>query len=206
MLTHDPVQSLLATAPPEFSQWRALARAQFLETHTLLSGYLLSAQGDRMLMGNSVEGRFPFLDHRLAELAARLPDNVKLRVLDEKHVLKHIAAPLVPASVLQRPKRPYRAPIAEALTGPDAPSWTREVLEPDAVDAVGVFDSRKTEGLRTKLAQRAVPPSESDNMALMAIASVQLLHQQFVGVAFPAHSAPAAVRVITPLACDAGAP
>ena len=203
VLTHDPVRSLLATAPPEFSAWRPLARAQFLETHTLLSGYLLSAQGDRMLMGNSVEGRFPFLDHRLVELAARLPDTVKLRVLDEKHVLKRIAGPLVPASVLKRAKRPFRAPIAETLTGPGAPAWTHEALAPDAIDAVGVFDSRKTERLRAKLSQQAVPPSESDNMALMAIASVQLLHQHFVGAAAPRPFAPAAVRVFTPSACDA---
>jgi len=206
VLTHDPVQSLLATAPQGFSRWRGLARAQFLETQTLLSGYLLSAQGDRMLMGNSVEGRFPFLDHRLVELAARLPDTVKLRVLDEKHVLKRIAAPFVPAPILHRAKQPYRAPIAEALAGSEASSWTRDALAPDAVDAVGVFDSKRTEGLRRKLSQRAVPPSESDNMALMAIASVQLLHQQFVRAGMPAHGARAAVRVTTSAsACDAGA-
>jgi asparagine synthase (glutamine-hydrolysing) len=206
VLTHDPVQVLLATAPAEFSQWRPLARAQFLEMHTLLSGYLLSAQGDRMLMGNSVEGRFPFLDHRLVELAARLPDSVKLRVLDEKWALKRIAAPLLPAEILHRPKRPYRAPVAEALAGPDTASWTREALEPDAVDAVGVFDSRKTEGLRRKLSERGVRPSESDNMAVMAIASVQLLHQQLVRAAGPPHPARTPVRVMTAAStCDAGA-
>ena len=44
--------------------WSPLAQDQYLEVHTLLSGYLLSSQGDRMLMANSVEGRFPFLDRQ----------------------------------------------------------------------------------------------------------------------------------------------
>ncbi len=64
---------------------RRSGRAQYLEIITFLTGYLLHSQGDRMLMGNSVEGRFPFLDHRIAEFAARLPDGAKLSGLREKH-------------------------------------------------------------------------------------------------------------------------
>ena len=53
---------LLADLPRAFASWDLVSRAQYLEARTLLSGYLLSSQGDRMLMANSVEGRFPFLD------------------------------------------------------------------------------------------------------------------------------------------------
>ena len=201
---HDPVQALLATMPADFGHWRPLARAQYLEMTTLLSGYLLSAQGDRMLMGNSVEGRFPFLDHRLVELSARLPDAVKLRVLDEKYVLKQVAAPLVPRAVLERPKNPYRAPIAEALTGPAAPAWMREAFSPEALDTVGVFDAGKARNLCAKLAQPGRVPSESDNMALMAIASVQLLDSQIVRAAAPGIAARSAVRMVGAENCDAG--
>ena len=48
--------------------------AQYLEISTFLESYLLHSQGDRMLMGHSIEGRFPFLDYRVAEFAAALPD------------------------------------------------------------------------------------------------------------------------------------
>jgi asparagine synthase (glutamine-hydrolysing) len=202
--THDPVQTLLQTVPADFARWRSLARAQYLEMNTLLSGYLLSAQGDRMLMGNSVEGRFPFLDHRLVELAARLPDAVKLHVLDGKHVCKQIATPLVPRAVLERSKYPYRAPIAETLVGAAAPEWTREALSPDAINAVGVFDGRKAKSLCEKLARPGSTPSESDNMALMAIASVQLLDRQLVRAASPGTAARAAVRLMTADQCDTG--
>ena len=201
---YDPMQALLAAAPAGFTGWRALARAQYLEMHTLLSGYLLSAQGDRMLMGNSVEGRFPFLDYRVVELAARLPDSVKMRVLSEKHVLKEVARPLVPREVVDRPKKPYRAPIAETLTGPDAPEWVSEALSPESLRAVGVFDPIKAKRLHDKLAARSSPASESDSMALMAIASVQLLDRQLMRAEAPSHAALGAVQIVSRDACNAG--
>ena len=61
----------------EFARWTPLAQDQYVEMRTLLSGYLLSSQGDRMLMANSVEGRFPFLDPDVIELADSLPDSLQ---------------------------------------------------------------------------------------------------------------------------------
>jgi asparagine synthase (glutamine-hydrolysing) len=80
-----------------------LGRAQYLEISTFLTGYLLHSQGDRMLMGNSVEGGSA--DHRVAESAARLPDHLKLPGLREKYILRR-AAPLLPAEIVRREKRP----------------------------------------------------------------------------------------------------
>lgn len=177
---YDVTEAVRAQLPPEVQGWRPLARAQALEMATLLSGYLLSAQGDRMLMGNSVEGRFPFLDHRVIEAAARLPDRVKLDGLEEKAVLKRLARGLVPDDVLARPKFPYRAPIAEALVGPSAPEWCRALLTKPAVDATGVFDGGKVEKLVAKLAKATAAPSEADNMALVAVATTELLAHQFI--------------------------
>jgi asparagine synthase (glutamine-hydrolysing) len=176
----DPVGSLLATVPSEVRQWRPLARAQYLEFSTLLSGYLLSAQGDRMLMSNSVEGRFPFLDHRLIELSARMPDTFKLRGLDEKFILKRFARGKVPQRVLERTKFPYRAPVAEALVGKSAPAWSAELLCARSVDSAGVFDGAKVEKLTAKLRASTATPSEADAMALMAVTSLQLLWRQFI--------------------------
>ncbi len=176
----DPVEALLGTVPPEVHQWRPMARAQYLEFHTLLAGYLLSAQGDRMLMSNSVEGRFPYLDHRVIELAARMPDSFKLRGLDEKFILKRLADGKVPERVLARQKFPYRAPTAEALVGPSSPEWCAQLLNPEAVESAGVFDPAKVQKLINKLEKLEGAPSEADGMALMAVTSCQLLWKQFV--------------------------
>jgi len=67
------LQRLRAGLPASFGRWSSLQRASWLEISTLLEPYLLAAQGDRVAMAHGVEGRFPFLDHRVFEHAARLP-------------------------------------------------------------------------------------------------------------------------------------
>ncbi len=62
---YDPLENLTGMLPSGFESWDHLEKAQWLETNVFMSGYLLSSQGDRMGMANSIEGRYPFLDHRL---------------------------------------------------------------------------------------------------------------------------------------------
>jgi asparagine synthase (glutamine-hydrolysing) len=135
----DGVADLLADLPPAFGRWTPLAQDQYLEIRTLMSGYLLSSQGDRMLMAHSVEGRFPFLDRNLAALADSLPSSYKLRGLDEKHVLKRAAHGFVPPSILARPKQPYRTPDALSFGSPEASEWLDSVAGDEALRDAGVF-------------------------------------------------------------------
>jgi asparagine synthase (glutamine-hydrolysing) len=177
----DAAAELVAGLPPEFSRWGSLAQDQHIEIQTLLSGYLLSSQGDRMLLGNSVEGRFPFLDDEVVRLANALPAAYKLRVLDEKHILKRVAAPLVPAEIVHRKKQPYRAPDAACFVGEDAPDYVGEMLSEAAVRDAGVFDPRQVSSLFFKCRGRSDGDmSNSDNMALVGVLSTQLLHAQFI--------------------------
>jgi asparagine synthase (glutamine-hydrolysing) len=178
----DVVRDFVGTLPADFSSWSFLARDQYVEIRTLLSGYLLSSQGDRMLMAHSVEGRFPFLDPNVVALAASLPAEYKLSVLDEKHVLKRAARDLVPPSILRRPKQPYRAPDALSFVTAGAPSWVEEVLSETALRAAGVFDVTGVRTLWAKCQARAAGGqfSNSDNMAIVGVLSTQLLHHQFI--------------------------
>jgi asparagine synthase (glutamine-hydrolysing) len=178
----DVVARLLGSLPGAFPGWAPLSQDQYLEVRTLLSGYLLSSQGDRMLMGHSVEGRFPFLDANLVELANALPPSFKLRRLDEKHVLKRVAAGLVPDEVLRRPKQPYRAPDALSFVGPGAPGWIGDVVGERAVAGAGVFDPRAVERLWRKCQASGGGEqfSNADNMALVGVLSTGLLHEQLL--------------------------
>jgi asparagine synthase (glutamine-hydrolysing) len=178
----DVTERLLAALPGEFRRWSFLAQDQYLEVRTLLSGYLLSSQGDRMLMAHSVEGRFPFLDADLVELANSLPPSYKLRGLDEKHVLKRAATGLVPEEILRRPKQPYRAPDALSFVGAGAPDWVAEVVSERAVAEAGVFDPTAVGRLWRKCRSHPIGEqfSNADNMALVGVLSTGLLFEQLV--------------------------
>ena len=180
----DAMGQLRDELPAEFSGWSDLGRAAYLEMKTLLASYLLSSQGDRMAMANSVEGRFPFLDHRLFEFTAALPDMSKLRVLKEKEILRRWAAGVVPRTLAERPKQPYRAPDIPAFFGDAEPEYVQAMLSPEAITRAGLFDPRAVAGLlRRCRSGRATGFRESQ--ALVAILSTQLWHRQFVEQPWP---------------------
>jgi asparagine synthase (glutamine-hydrolysing) len=189
--------AFLAGLPAEFASWSSLARDQYIEVQTLLSGYLLSSQGDRMLMANSVEGRFPFLDRNVAALAESLPASYKLRVLDEKHVLKRAARGLVPQAILDRKKQPYRAPDALSFAEPAAADWIESTASERALAAAGVFNPAAARQLIEKCRRQASAGqfSNADNMAVVGILSTQLVHHHFIAHR-PRASAPAVIRTV----------
>ncbi len=181
MSAGDPADAVQARLPAEFSEFSTLGRAQYLEIITFLTGYLLHSQGDRMLMGNSVEGRFPFLDHRIAEFAARLPEGAKLAGLREKYLLRRAVRPLLPADIVSREKRPYRAPILRAFMGKGAPPYVDELLDGARLREAGIFAPAAVDQLTQKCRRNAAGfVSESDEMALVGVLSVMLLDEIFV--------------------------
>ena len=177
----DPRDALRARLPASFSGFTDLGRAQYVEIATFMCGYLLHSQGDRMLMGNSIEGRFPFLDYRVAEFAARLPDGSKLSGLREKHLLRRAVDHLLPADVVRREKQPYRAPILRAFVGSAAPEYVGELLNPDRLTGAGIFSAPAVERLMQKCRRNeSIGVTESDEMGLIGVLSVMLLHEQMV--------------------------
>ncbi|HHX42545.1 MAG TPA: asparagine synthase (glutamine-hydrolyzing) [Chloroflexi bacterium] len=181
---YDPLEELRDALPAAFTAWPPLGRAQYLEMTIFMSEYLLSSQGDRMMMAHSVEGRYPFLDHRVVEFCSRLPSRYRLAGLKEKWVLRRAVAPLLPPEVIKRRKQPYRAPIAGALAGASRPEALSAALAPDALADGGLFHSDMVQRLVAKC-DRVGSLGEVDEMALVAVLSTQLLHQQFIA-AFPA--------------------
>jgi asparagine synthase (glutamine-hydrolysing) len=162
-----------------------LERAAALERDILLSTHLLSAQGDRVASAHGVEGRYPFLDHRVAAHARELPDERKLAGdLRDKVALRDLAAELLPAEIAERPKQPYRAPEVEPFFGPGAPGWVHDAL----ADPV-LFDRDRIEPLLRR-AREGRATSPRDGMAVLAVLSTQLWHERLCGVQrYPAETA-----------------
>ncbi len=176
---YDPIEDLRASLPPDFFGWHPLSRAQYLETAHLLPGYILSSQGDRVSMAHAVEGRFPFLDHRVVEFAAALPPRMKLRGLTEKYLLRRSLQGDLPPAIAWRPKQPYRAPDSQCFFDRDSPDYTQDLLSPAAIARTGYFDPRSVEKLARKC-RAGGTVGFRDNMALVGILSVQLLDHSFI--------------------------
>jgi len=174
------LDELSAMLPEDMASWDVVSRAQHLESFLFLPGYLLSTQGDRMLMANAVEGRFPYLDHRVIELANRLPAQLKMPGLREKSLLKRAASEFLPPEIVRRPKQPYRAPAAKSVLGVPMSGHARELLSPRALARAGYFDPAMVAGLLGKHAKVGGRLAEMENMALMGILSTQVLHWCFV--------------------------
>jgi len=166
--------------PAGFKHWSPLARAQYLEDTIFLPEYLLSSQGDRVGMAHSVEGRFPFLDHRVVEFCNQLKPRLKISGLNEKYLLKQTMRDLLPEVVWRRPKRPYRAPIhASFFPGGKPLDWVADVLSPRSLEAVGCFNPQAVAMLARKV-KRFGSLSETDDMAVAGVLSTQLVHRRFV--------------------------
>ena len=82
----------------------------YLWSKTILPNYLLRMLGDGVEMAHSIEGRLPFLDHKVVELVASMPVSLKIRGVTEKYVLKEAAKPFITESMYQRQKHPFLAP------------------------------------------------------------------------------------------------
>jgi asparagine synthase (glutamine-hydrolysing) len=174
-----PLERIRAGLPAGFDDWTTLERAGWLEVTTLLEPYLLSAQGDRVGMAHGVEGRYPFLDHRLMEWAARQPEHRKLSGLRDKVAVREVARRVLPAAAAARPKQPYRAPEVRPFfpsSGP--PAFVRDLLDPSALRRGGVFSPDSVAGLVRRAEQGRVT-SQREAFALVGIISTQAFLETF---------------------------
>jgi asparagine synthase (glutamine-hydrolysing) len=176
----NPYRALEESLPKDYFRWHPFCQAQYLETVLLLPGYLLSSQGDRMAMAHSVETRFPFLDHRVAQFAAAIPPSLKMKVLNEKYILKRCAQHLIPNSIVRRHKQPYRAPEGRSFFPKGkAPDYLESALSDSHIRRSGIFDATAVQRLLGKF-REGLALGIKDNMALTGIVSTQLVVDQFI--------------------------
>jgi len=95
---------------------------------------------DRASMAVSLETRVPFLDHRVAEIAARIPLDLKVRGGEGKHILRQLLYRHVPKQHFDRPKAGFAVPVGDWIKGPLRP-WAEDLLSPQRLAADGFFDA-----------------------------------------------------------------
>ncbi|HVK51823.1 MAG TPA: asparagine synthase (glutamine-hydrolyzing), partial [Pseudoxanthomonas sp.] len=174
----DALDAYEQTLPPGIMDWSPLARDQYVEAKSLLAGYLLSSQGDRVAMANSIEGRFPYLDHRVIEFANRLPPSFKIRGMTEKYLLRRALADLLPDDIVNRTKQPYRAPDSQSFFFDGQPlDYVADTLDAQRVREAGYFDPQAVSRLVEKC-RLGRATGFADNQAFVGILSTMLVHRQ----------------------------
>ncbi len=189
-LSSDDMRAqVLAAMPQHATRGDEMERAQSLEIATFLAPYLLSSQGDRMLMAHGVEGRFPFLDPRVMTLAAQLTSAQKVIGLREKALLRRVAARVLPRTMARRKKWPFRAPLQGAFFGGNAPEYVREALSPSALNDCPLFEPRSAATLCARALSADSNLSEREQMASFGILTTQLWWRRCIKARAHAHAA-----------------
>jgi asparagine synthase (glutamine-hydrolysing) len=145
---------------------------------TDLMNYLpndLLVKVDIASMANSLEARSPFLDHKVIEFAASLPENIKQQGRDTKSLLKKVAARLVPRDVVYRRKMGFGVPLKYWL-GNELQAFTREVLLSEKAKKRGLFDARTVE----RLIDEQKRDAKDNSWKIWTLLMLELWFQKFI--------------------------
>jgi len=151
-----------------------VARMQSLDTRLYLAEDILT-KVDRASMAVSLEVRAPFLDPRVAEYAASLPSNYRLRNGKTKYILKKAVRDLVPGFVTRRGKKGFGVPVAEWLKGKLRP-LARDLLSPERVRRAGVFKPEYV----TRLLDEHERGVANHRKLLWTLLMFELWHESFI--------------------------
>ena len=127
-----------AFGPPADPDWPDAVALMTQDAESYLPDDIL-CKVDRAAMAHSLEGRVPFLDHRVAEYAARIPIGMKIRGGTGKAILRDILYEELPRSLFERPKAGFGMPVGEWLRGP-LRDWAEALLTPTALAKDGLID------------------------------------------------------------------
>jgi asparagine synthase (glutamine-hydrolysing) len=187
---HNPVTESLARLRGYGDDW--LAAVQYSDIHAYLPLDILT-KVDRATMAHSLEARPPLLDHRLAEFAATIPAQYRLRGGTTKYLFKQAMRGILPDAIIDRKKHGFAVPIAEWLRG-DLAEFARGLLLSSACRDRGVFDTAHVERLLALNAR-----GRDLDLQLWTMLSFELWCQRFMDPSPRQQPAPVrAARRITP--------
>ncbi|MET0619883.1 MAG: asparagine synthase (glutamine-hydrolyzing) [Thermoanaerobaculia bacterium] len=154
-------------------------QALYLWSKTVLASYILVVLGDRMEMAHSVEGRVPFLDHKVVELVVSLPVSAKIRGMNEKFVLREAARPVLTDTVYRRQKHPFLSPPATLDEKGKLNQFMQDMLRGPVLASMGFFDREKVTRLLDALPGMTAGERTVLDQGLMLILSACVLHERF---------------------------
>lgn len=157
----------------------ALHQSLYLWSKTVLAGYVLTMLGDRMEMAHSIEGRVPFLDHKLVELIVRQPVNQKIRGMTEKYVLREAVKDVITDDVYGRQKHPFLSPPATLNPEDTFHDYVQAMLRGKAFASLPFFNQKAVIELLDRMPSMDDGARTATDQILMILASLCVLHERF---------------------------
>ena len=155
-----------------------LNQVLYVNAKTVLPNFILVYLGDRMEMSHSIEGRVPFLDHRVAEAAARVPVDMKVKGIREKHVLREATKDVLIPEVYDRQKHPFTTPPTRAKNDPML-AFYRDSFASQAARNQPIYDIEKA----SKALDRMLECPDDQRIAiegcLQRVAGVVVMQERF---------------------------
>lgn len=156
----------------------SLHQRSYLDLKLRLGDHLLGDHGDRMMLMNSVEGRYPFLDQEVVEFVRTLPTDFKLRSGIEKYAVKRAAEPFVPQAIIDREKFGFRAPASPYLIRQHV-DWIEDLLSHDRIKAQGYLNPAFIDRLKARYRDDLGMNPHHENDLLMIAITFGVLLQTF---------------------------
>jgi asparagine synthase (glutamine-hydrolysing) len=156
-----------------------LNQSLYLWSKTVLPNYLLTNLGDRMEMAHSIEGRVPFLDHRLVELIRSQPVTQKIHGSTQKYVLREAVRDVVTDTVYRRPKHVFQSPPATLDPNGKFNTLVQDVLRGPILRSIPLFDQQKVVTLLDSLHAGQEGLRVANDHVLLIALSACVLQQRF---------------------------
>jgi asparagine synthase (glutamine-hydrolysing) len=177
---HDSYAALMDAIPCDMLAGRhPVNQSAYIWAKLALANYILRTLGDGMEMAHGVEGRLPFLDHKLFDVVRRLPMDMKIRGMTEKYVLREAARPYLTDTVYRRQKHPFMAPPVARFADDRLMQFIMDHLSGRDFAAVPFFDTKKCRDLLARLPGMDTAERTATEPVLMTLLTASLLQKKF---------------------------
>jgi len=171
-LSRLPIEERIAGRDP-------LNQALYLWSRIHLPNFILTFLSDRMEMAHSIEGRVPFLDHKVAEYAAGIPIHMKINGMREKHILREATRDVLIPPVYGRQKHPFTTPPAKIGEDDAMLELFGDVFASSLLDEQPIFDAAAVRSLFRGLSDQSHEQLVRLEALMHRVLSLTLMHQRF---------------------------
>ncbi|HEY9648465.1 MAG TPA: asparagine synthase-related protein, partial [Chroococcidiopsis sp.] len=182
----NPYQQLLQNVdlPQQLHGREPVHQSMYLWSKSILANYIFKTLGDGVEMAHSIEGRVPFLDHELVEIACQIPAAFKIHGIPQnqirdKYVLREATRPVVTDTIYQRQKHPFLSPPSTLKPDGALHEFLQDTLRGQSLRNLGFYNPAAVVKLLDQIPEMRPDQLAASELLLMRILSSCVLQERF---------------------------